>query len=162
MTDSQFAAGLTRLRDAISQATNAPPIWAFQSRDPDAYNVNVVGQYEKIMDGHDSDVPFLFQYNSDQVPPHNPPFTDEVLKLAVQMGQFWGNFARTGDPGAEGLPPWPQWIDRHNSTPVMSLQPYNGGAQALPDGVYFQAHQEPFWDPIIEASLDAANAANGP
>jgi carboxylesterase type B len=44
------------------------------------------------------------------------------------MGLYWGNFARTRNPNAEDLPLWPQWIDRRNSTPVMSLQPYNGGA----------------------------------
>ena len=96
------------------------------------------------MDGHDSDLPFLFQYNSGRVPPHNPPFTEEGLQLAVQMGQYWGNFARSGNPNGEGLRQWPQWIDKSNSTPVISLQPYNGGAQPLPDGVYFEAHQGAF------------------
>jgi para-nitrobenzyl esterase len=159
VTDGQFVAGLTRVRNAISQASNATAVWAYQFRDPDAYNVNVVGKYQNIMDGHDSELPFLFQYNPGQVPPHSPPLTEGLL-LAIQMGQYWGNFARTGNPNAASLPKWPQWIDISDSTPVMSFQPFNGGAQALANGTYYSAHQEAFWDPIIEASLAAANIAN--
>ena len=52
---------------------------------------------------HTSEVPYVLNtlYMSDR------PFTKEDLKIAGMMSSYWANFAATGDPNGQGLPPWP-------------------------------------------------------
>ncbi len=53
----------------------------------------------------------------------------EDRKLSDQMGQYWTNFAKTGDPNGPGLPNWPKY-DASGGWQVMNL---NADSMAKPD-----------------------------
>lgn len=57
------------------------------------------------------------------------PWRPEDYKLSDQMGSYWTNFAKTGNPNGEGLPKWPQY-DQNDHDQVMHLSPT---PQAKPD-----------------------------
>jgi para-nitrobenzyl esterase len=57
--------------------------------------------------GHGSEVSYVF--NTLNARWGNPEVTPEDEKLAQIMNTYWANFARTGDPNGNGLPPWPAY-----------------------------------------------------
>jgi para-nitrobenzyl esterase len=106
-------------------------------------------RYHRIEDGHDSNLPFLFQRNPGHAAVHSPPFTAADRLLALQMGRYWGNFARTGDPNGPGLPTWARWVPG-TSTPTQELTP--GGARPQAAGTYYDEHKCSFWEPLLAQS----------
>ncbi len=52
----------------------------------------------------------------------------EDYKLSEQIGSYWTNFAKTGDPNGEGLPKWPEY--KPDEFQVMHL---SSTSQAKPD-----------------------------
>jgi len=73
---------------------------------------------------HASEIEFVFQVLSSRDLPWRPQ--DE--KISDLMGSYWTNFAKTGDPNAEGLPHWP--VYGPDAYEVMHLGP---NLHALPD-----------------------------
>jgi para-nitrobenzyl esterase len=57
------------------------------------------------------------------------PWRPEDYKLSEQMGSYWTNFARSGDPNGPGLGVWPMYI-RKSGYQVMHLRP---NPRAMPD-----------------------------
>ena len=144
-TDGMIACSNDLERDALLSG-GAPAVYSWEFTDPNAFNVEVVGKYHAIEDGHDSNLPFLWQWNPGHAAAHIPPFTSADRVIAIQMGKYWGNFARTGNPNGAGLPTWPKWAPG-TSTPTEELAP--GGAHAMAPSAYHQEHKCSFWNSLL-------------
>jgi para-nitrobenzyl esterase len=57
------------------------------------------------------------------------PWRPEDYKLSEEMGTYWTNFAKAGNPNGAGLAEWPEY-ERKNGYQVMHLAP---APRALPD-----------------------------
>lgn len=72
---------------------------------------------------HGQEVGYVFQHTDDSLP------GDQELKR--QIGEFWTNFARTGNPNGDGLPAWPEFTaDSHR---VMHLTNEGSHEGPVPD-----------------------------
>ena len=75
---------------------------------------------------HATDIPFVFD-TLDFL--GNPVGASDRLTTEAMM-KYWAQFAREGNPNAEGLPAWPAYSEE-NAFPVMR---FNAGAKSEPDG----------------------------
>ncbi len=57
---------------------------------------------------HTSEVPYVFN-TLDQ---SKRPWTDQDRKVADQLGSYWINFMKSGDPNGNGLPAWPAYSSK--------------------------------------------------
>ena len=51
------------------------------------------------------------------------PISEEMRALSRRMHGAWVAFARTGRPGAEGLPEWPRYTAERRATMLFDFQP---------------------------------------
>jgi para-nitrobenzyl esterase len=59
---------------------------------------------ERLLAYHGAEIPYVFDTHDDWLA------TDDVdRRLTRSLVGYWANFARTGDPNADGLPVWPQY-----------------------------------------------------
>jgi para-nitrobenzyl esterase len=61
---------------------------------------------EKNLVPHGDQVWFTFASLREGVPPTRP-WRENDFETADIVSSYWANFIKTGDPNAEGLPPWP-------------------------------------------------------
>ncbi len=67
-------------------------------------------------------------------------FGPQQAQLSAQMGQYWTNFARTGNPNGPSLSSWPSYTSQHQD--VMTLAPEGNTVNTQ----FGQQHQCAFWD----------------
>jgi para-nitrobenzyl esterase len=99
-----------RFEDALPLPANAPTSSDNEPNEPTAY--------------HSAEIEFVFNVLSCKELPWRPRDQD----LSELMGSYWTNFAKTGDPNAEGLPHWPTYGPTEYE--VMHL---NADSKAAPD-----------------------------
>ena len=63
---------------------------------------------------HGAEIPYVFDHISGN---------EEEQTLAEQMSQAWINFARTGIPGAEGIPKWEAYTRENGETMLLDIEP---------------------------------------
>lgn len=139
ITDALFVAGEQHHREALARYV---PVYGYQSCDPEAPESHVHAHYSKLGCAHDSDLPYLFQW--DDHSGKRPDFTPDQLRLARQMGRYWGNFAYSGDPNGSGMPLWPKFLPGGDQ--IQLLEPAGiGGVRSSVAGAYTAAHKLDFW-----------------
>ena len=137
LTDALFVTGLSADCDALAKLV---PLFRYQTYDPNAPESHVHALYTKIGAGHDSDLPYLFQW--DDIAEQQPKFTPEQQALAVAMGRYFGQFAATGDPNGGGLPRWSPLSDGQ----IQYLETKStGGVRSVPISKYHDEHKVAFW-----------------
>ena len=73
------------------------------------FNRSIPGKGEGELGAfHSLEVPFVFGSLRDPIW-HWLPFTPEDQALSKLIQTYWTNFAKSGDPNAQGLPDWPAW-----------------------------------------------------
>ncbi len=61
---------------------------------------------------HTSEVPYVMNTLAFS----DRPFTADDRRIADTMSSYWANFAATGDPNGAGLPHWPSFAEKPDST----------------------------------------------
>ena len=119
-------------RDLLRDASFGWHTWAWGCLQAETGSSNVFMYYFDRRDDnavsdlgsvHGSEVAYVFQHTGDSLP------GDQELKR--QIGDYWVNFATTGNPNAEGLPYWPAFTNQ--SRQVMYLTNQGSHAGPVPD-----------------------------
>jgi para-nitrobenzyl esterase len=97
ITAVNFACPSLRLAEALARHNGKVWVYYF-SRQREGEQAATMGAY------HGAELPYVFGTHDDWLP------TSAVdQKLTGVMMAYWANFARSGDPGGKGLPPWPAY-----------------------------------------------------
>jgi para-nitrobenzyl esterase len=68
---------------------------------------------------HGAEMPFVF----DQLATQDFAWTGADRALADTVAQYWTNFAKSGDPNADGLPAWPPFMRTEGQVMMLSAPP---------------------------------------
>ncbi|MFI6039168.1 carboxylesterase/lipase family protein [Streptomyces sp. NPDC051315] len=113
-TDSQRACTNQQSAQLISSKA---PVYRYEFNDPTSptlYGFTIPGK--DMSNAHSAELAYLFDFTLGE-----KPLTAQQEKLADQMMRYWGAFAHSGAPKAEGEPAWPRYTDGFH-WPVMQLR----------------------------------------
>jgi para-nitrobenzyl esterase len=71
---------------------------------------------------HAQDVSYVFQH----IDPTNPQTTKSDQEISAVMGTYWINFAKYGNPNAEGVPTWPAFTNTNPAVMYFAQTPHTG------------------------------------
>ena len=115
--------------------TTQVPTYRYEFDDPTSptlYGFRLPG--EDMSNAHSGELQYLFDFTLGE-----RPLTATQERLSDQMMRYWGAFARSGRPSAEGAPAWPTY---GRAGRVMSLR--TGGASRVIT-TFAQEHNCAFW-----------------
>lgn len=78
---------------------------------------------------HSADLPYVFGFYP-KTGNIAGPFGEVDFKIANWMETYWTNFAKTGDPNGDSLPPWPDFGNSQNYISITEngqIVPHSGG-----------------------------------
>ncbi|CAD7738853.1 Para-nitrobenzyl esterase [Xanthomonas hydrangeae] len=140
VTDGGFACPTRRLGRALRDHA---AVYAYEFDDPQApYGLLRLPFSQPLGAYHASELVYLFQ--RPWVLSGEPRFSPAQQALADTFQDYWGAFARTGDPNGGGRPPWPRF---DGDTPL-TLSPGRIGATFD----FAQRHRCTFWDAQAHAA----------
>jgi para-nitrobenzyl esterase len=108
--DTLFRSGVLSIADGKADQHGAPVyVYLFSWVSP-------------IMDGmgmapHCAEIPFVF--NNVALDEQGTGGGSQAYAMAARTSQAWINFARSGNPGNQGLPPWPAYTRQNGATMVI-------------------------------------------
>jgi len=140
VTDGGFACPTRRLGQMLRTRV---PVYAYEFDDPDApFGLLRLPFSHALGAYHASELVYLFQ--RPWVLSGTPDFTPAQHALANTLQDYWGAFARSGDPNGGGRPAWPRF---DGDTPL-TLSP--GRIGPTPD--FAAQHRCAFWDAQANAA----------
>ena len=71
---------------------------------------------------HGMDVAYVFQH----LDPSNSQTTKADFEISDAMSTYWVNFAKRGDPNAEGVPLWPAFSNNNPQVMYFNQTPHGG------------------------------------
>ncbi len=100
-TDTQFRCGTVAELNWHSQAGNVSYQFQFS---------RVAPGRESVGAAHGSELPYVFgTLSSVGSRPNRPDYDATDAAVSAQIGQYWTNFAKTGNPNGGSLPRWPKF-----------------------------------------------------
>jgi para-nitrobenzyl esterase len=103
--------------------TGESPVYRFRFEETLPMPANATADSEPTAP-HASEIEFVFH----MLPSKDLPWRPQDDKLSDQIGSYWTNFAKTGDPNGEGLPHWPTY-----GPEKYELMHLNASPEAKPD-----------------------------
>jgi para-nitrobenzyl esterase len=95
---------------------NGPPVYRYEFDDAPPLPETGAPPGATPTAYHSSEIEFVFGMLKSK----HLPWRAEDFELSERMGDYWTNFAKTGNPNGEGLPEWPRY-DAKDGYEVMHL-----------------------------------------
>ncbi|USQ86827.1 carboxylesterase family protein [Streptomyces phaeoluteigriseus] len=133
-TDAQRACTNQQAARLLSTKT---PVYRYEFNDPTSptlYGFAIPGK--DMSNAHSAELAYLFDFTLG-----DKPLTAQQEKLSDQMMRYWGAFAHSGAPKAEGAPAWPRHTEG-SDWPVMQLRAA-GASKVITS--YSADHHCDFW-----------------
>lgn len=119
-----------RNRQAVSSKPVYAYLWTHAEPGPSAARYGAF---------HSSEIPYVFD-TLDASPER--PFGEIDRRLAEEMGSYWVNFVKTGDPNGPGLPAWPVYLQRDRQILQIGQQTFSRVILSQPKLALFEAFVE--------------------
>ena len=113
------------------QAESGAPVYAYHFEQVPAVKAGAVAgpvPASEMGSRHAGEIEYVFQ----TLKSVDVPWTEGDFQVSDAMSSYWTNFAKTGNPNAQGLPDWPQY-NAADGFQVMHLSSANMKATAEPN-----------------------------